>query len=287
MDLHCHSHFSDGKHPLSFLIERALANGVTHLAITDHDSTNVHATLEGSQELSLIKGVEISCAWESQELHIVGLCIDPGNPALEKLLSAQQEKRRQRVSQIDAMLTAIGIQGLLPHMSNLPAVAQTRSHIADFLVQQKVCKTRQKVFKQYLNKGGKAYVAAEWCELEEAVAAITSAGGIAVLAHPGRYGIYQSKLSSLINDFKEAGGEALECTYPNIAEKMQQYLLKQALDKGLYVTGGSDFHDAGATWTDVGKFPPLPESIHQLGVWHHPGWRETGPALQTESPVSV
>jgi predicted metal-dependent phosphoesterase TrpH len=274
-DLHCHSHFSDGKHTADFLIERALLNGVTHLAITDHDCTNVHAELHRSEALSIIKGVEISCDWQGRELHIVGLCIDPNNSKLNNLLAEQQQKRRQRVCQMDAKLAASGITGLLPYMAALPAVAQTRSHVADFLIQHKVCKTRKKVFKQYLNKSGKAYVAAQWCSLEAAVEAIILAGGIAVIAHPGRYGLSRAKLSQLVDDFAAAGGEALECAYPNIAVEMQTYLLKLAADKSLYISGGSDFHDAGAAWTDVGKFPWLPKSTHQFGVWHHQRWSAT------------
>ena len=278
-DLHCHSHFSDGKHTANFLIERALTNDVTHLALTDHDCTNVHENLQGSQPLSIIKGVEISCAWQNHELHIVGLSINPQHAQLENLLSSQQEKRRQRVREIDAKLVKIGIQGLLPYMSDLSAVAQTRSHVADFLVQRHFCTTRKKVFKQYLNKNGNAYVGALWCSLEAAVDAITSGGGIAVLAHPGRYGINRTKLSYLVDGFKEAGGHALECTYPSIAAEMQADLLKLAIGKGLYVSGGSDFHDASATWTDVGKFPPLPKDTDQFSVWRHPSWSGTTPAL--------
>jgi len=275
LDLHCHSHYSDGKHPANFLIERALENGVTHLAITDHDCTNVHEKLDGSQQLSIIKGVEISCTWQNRELHIVGLCIDTSRSQLENLLARQQQKRRQRVQQIDAKLVEIGIRGLLPYVSSLPAVAQTRSHVADFLIQKQVCKTRKKVFKQYLNKNGKAYIDALWCSLEEAVEAIASAGGIAVLAHPGRYGLNRSKLSSLVDAFKEAGGDALECTYPSIAIEMQAHLIKLAIDKGIHISSGSDFHDASAAWTDVGKFPWLPTNTLQFGVWHHPMWSAT------------
>ena len=164
-------------------------------------------------------------------------------------------------------------------MADSPAVAQTRSHVADFLVQQQVCKTRKKVFKQYLSKNVRAYVGAQWCTLGEAVEAITLAGGIAVLAHPDRYGINRGKLSSLVDAFEAAGGGALECTYPNISEEMQAHILKLAVDKEMYISGGSDFHDAGATWTDVGKFPALRESTHQFGVWHHPLWCKTAQVL--------
>ena len=278
-DLHCHSYFSDGKHTANFLIERALVNNVTHLALTDHDCTNVHIGLSNHQNLTIIKGVEISCAWQGHEIHIVGLSINPQHSQLQNLLSSQQEKRRQRVCEIDAKLSKIGIQGLGPYMFELPAVAQTRSHVADFLVHRQFCKTRKKVFQHYLNKNGKAYVEAHWCNLEEAVEAITSSGGIAALAHPGRYGISRTKLSCLVNTFKEAGGHALESTYPSISMEMQTHLLKLAIDNGLFLSGGSDFHDASATWTDVGKFPALPENTNQHAVWHHPSWSETAPAL--------
>ena len=272
VDLHCHSHFSDGKHSAGFLIDRALANNVSHLALTDHDCTNVHLNLKVYPELTIIKGVEISCGWQSQEVHVVGLSINPRHSQLEKLLSSQQEKRRQRVREIDAKLVKIGIQGLLAYMLELSAVAQTRSHVADFLIQKKFCKTRKRVFNQYLNKNGKAYVGAQWCTLEEGVEAITSGGGIAVLAHPGRYGINRTKLSYLVDQFKNAGGQAIECTYPSIAMEMQADLVKLAVDKNLYVSCGSDFHDASAKWTDVGKFPKLPECTEPLAVWHHPSW---------------
>ena len=271
-DLHCHSHFSDGKHTANFLIERAIANSVTHLALTDHDCTNVHVGLRDYQELTIIKGVEISCVWQRREFHIVGLSIDPQNSQLQNLLFCQQEKRRQRVRDIDAKLAKIGIHGLNPYMLNLPAVAQTRSHVADFLVQRQFCKTRKSVFKQYLNKSGKAFVGAHWCTLEKAVETISAAGGIATLAHPGRYELNPTTLSYLISAFKEAGGHAIECTYPSISLDMQTHLLKLAIDNGLHVSGGSDFHDASATWTDVGKFPALPDSTHQEAVWHHPLW---------------
>jgi len=281
VDLHCHSYFSDGKHSANFLIERALANNVTHLALTDHDCTNVHVDLEHYKELTIIKGVEISCAWQNHELHIVGLSINLQHTQLKDLLSSQQEKRRQRVREMDAKLVKVGIQGLQAYMLDLSAVAQTRSHVADFLIQQQFCKTRKRVFNQYLNKNGKAYVEAHWCTLDEAVEAITSGGGIAVLAHPGRYGINRTKLSYLVDAFKDAGGQAIECTYPSIAMEMQAHLVKLAVDNGLYLSCGSDFHDASATWTDVGKFPVLPENTNQHAVWHHPSWAEPAPALTT------
>ena len=273
-DLHCHTHLSDGQHTPAFVIERARANLVTHLAITDHDVSQALPQAMGYQDLKLINGVEISCLWEAFEIHIVGLFVDPTNTHLQTLLSTQQVRRRERVAQIDAKLTALGTAGLLPNLLAKPAVALTLSHVADFLVANNVCKNRQKAFKTYLNRSGKLFVAAQWCDHTEATGAIKAAGGIPVLAHPGRYAMNKTKLNRLLECFTAAGGEGLEASYPNIAPDMNQYLMQLAEKHGLYLSTGSDFHDAAAHWTDVGKFPTLDRAAAQRGIWHHPTWEQ-------------
>ena len=221
-DLHCHTHLSDGQHTPAFVIERARAHLVTHLAITDHDVSQTLPQTMGYQDLTLIHGVEISCLWEAFEIHIVGLFVDPTNTHLQTLLSTQQLRRRERVAQIDAKLTALGTTGLLPGLLAMPAIALTRSHVADFLVANNVCKNRQKAFKTHLNRSGKLFVAAQWCDHTEAARAIKAAGGIPVLAHPGRYAMNKTKLRRLVECFAAAGGEGLEASYPNIAPDMNQ-----------------------------------------------------------------
>ena len=272
-DLHCHTHLSDGQHPLAFVIERARANQVTHLAITDHDVSEMLPKASKAQGLELIHGVEISCRWEAFEIHLVGLFVDPTNTHLQTLLGAQQTQRRERVAQIDAKLTALGTTGLLTDLLAKPAIALTRSHIADFLVANAVCKSRQKAFKTHLNRSGKLFVAAQWCDYTEAVRTIKVAGGIPVLAHPGRYALNKTRLHRLIDDFAAAGGEALEASYPKIAPDMNQYLIRRAVEHDLHLSTGSDFHDAAAHWTDVGKFPTLDRTAARRGIWHHPIWR--------------
>lgn len=274
VDLHCHTHLSDGKHPAAFLIERALVNEVTHLAITDHDYAQSHSDTEGSGDLTLIPGVEISCHWDSLEIHIVGLFIDVTNATLQNLLINQQHLRHARVAKMDEKLAALGTPGMLAHLGNQPAIALTRSHVADFLVSSGVCKTRQKAFKTHLNKSGKMYVPAQWCQLAEAVSAIKAAGGIAVIAHPGRYPLNKTKLRQLVEAFRDAGGDAVEASYPHIATDMTKFLVKYAEANDLYLSAGSDFHDADAHWTDVGKYPFFDPETAERGIWHHPAWRE-------------
>ena len=271
-DLHCHSHYSDGKHSPEFLCQRAIERGITHLAITDHDSLAAHEELATVKGLTLIPGIELSADWQGKEIHIVGLGIDISNQALRDLVASQQSSRRNRLAEFDARLTALGIRGLGDYMSSQPCQAYTRTHVADFLVAGGHCKNHQKAFKKFLSRQGKIYVAAQWSELDKAVATLRAAGGIAVLAHPGRYPLSRSKLQSLLLDFKNAGGEALEVSYGNIDPNTRKKLLELGSAFELYSSQGSDFHSDHAHWTDLGRFPELGAADKKNAIWSHPGW---------------
>jgi len=273
MDLPCHCYFSDGKHSPVFLFERAQQNDISHLAITDHDCIEACSfPVDKYPDISLISGVEISCIWNNLEIPVLGLCIDPANAALRQLMSNQQSHRQTRMQAMDAKLEQLGTAGLMRYLDALPCIAYTRSHAADFLVQEGLCKNRPKAFKSHLGKNGRIYVGPQWCELQAAVTTILAAGGIAVLAHPGRYPLSRRKLEALTNDFAAAGGEALEVSYANIQPDIKQRLSTLAISKNLYCSLGSDFHDAHATWTDLGKFPALDAETKKTAIWLHPQW---------------
>ena len=100
IDLHTHSHFSDGTHSPQFVIERAHRNGVSHLALTDHDCLDGYLATEQSglpESLQIVAGVEISSLWENQEIHVLGLCLDPHNKGLTELLARQQQSKAAAV----------------------------------------------------------------------------------------------------------------------------------------------------------------------------------------------
>lgn len=273
VDLHCHSHYSDGKHTPEFLLQRARDNEISHLAITDHDCCVAFEQCQHlATDLKLISGVEISCNWNTQEIHIVGLCIDVAHAGLQKLLAFQQAQRRQRMQKMDSQLQALGTCGLWEHLEALPCIAYTRSHAADFLVENGICKTRQRAFKSYLGRNGRIYTEPDWCSLQAAVQTILDAGGIAVLAHPGRYSLSRRKLELLIDAFVSAGGEALEVSYGNIQPEVRQRLSKIATERRLYCSAGSDFHDSDAGWTDLGRFPALDSTAIKNAIWLHPRW---------------
>ncbi len=273
VDLHCHSYYSDGKQSPEFLVQRAIENQVTHLALTDHDC--IDGLLQPAvvnSGITVINGLELSCLWNNLEVHVVGLLFDIENKDIRGLLAAQQTQRELRARAIDEKLRKLSIYGLMPYLQGLPCRAYTRSHIADFLVQENICKNRQKAFKTHLGNQGKAYVAASCCSLATGIAGIRAAGGIAVLAHPGRYSLGKKKLSLLLDDFKDCGGEAMEASYSNIDASTKACLSKLAEEKSLYVSVGSDFHDAAASWTDIGKFPALDQQAKKNAIWLHPKW---------------
>lgn len=271
-DLHCHSYFSDGSHSPDFLLERAAHNKVTHLAVTDHDCLEFHKLeLSAPPELQLISGVEISCNWNNQELHVVGLGIDVGNPELNSLLAFQQSSRNERASAMAANLAKFSDADLGAYLDSLPCIAKTRTHIANFLVREGICKNHQQAFKKYLARTGKIYCPAQWCELEKAVTAISNAGGIAVLAHPSRYPFTRRKLIRLLTDFKNHGGAAIETAYSNLSPIARKNLEQHCEDLDLYASCGSDFHSSANQWTDIGKFHTFP-AAKKNAIWNHPRW---------------
>ncbi|NKB32262.1 MAG: PHP domain-containing protein [Pseudomonadales bacterium] len=272
-DLHCHSFYSDGNHSPDFLFKRAEENGVTHLAITDHDCIDAfEKPLDECYELTLIPGVEISSDWDNQEVHLVGLGIDWKNPLLKNLLIGQQLARKSRIESIDQLLSKNGIDGLMNYLNQLPCVAYTRSHVADFLVDSGHVKNKQKAFKQYLGKRSKAYVPFNWQTLATVIETIQKADGMAVLAHPGRYSLSKRKMELLIEQFAKLGGDGIEVSYGGIDPMMQKKLELLADSSSLYVSMGSDFHNAEAHWTDIGKYPTPSAAAIKNAIWNHPRW---------------
>jgi len=272
-DLHCHTHFSDGEHSPGFLVKRAATEKVTHLALTDHDCiTALERPLDDCYGVTVIPGVEISCAWDNQELHVVGLGVKQSNPALLEFLARQQEIRNSRMTAFDNKLRDCGIEGLSSYLKQLPCTSYTRSHVADFLVSSGNSKNKQKAFKQYLSKKGKAYAAVEWPVLQAAISVIQDAEGFAILAHPGRYPLGKRKLELLIDQFSNFGGDGLEVSYGGIDPIMQKRLEQLSESASLYISTGSDFHSADARWTNVGKFPAPSQEAKKNAIWNHPRW---------------
>lgn len=266
-DLHCHSNFSDGTLSPAELVSRAVENGVTHLALTDHDSV---AGLEAAQTaiaqqkmpLQLINGTEVTCRWEQFEIHVVGLNFDRNAQSVQQLLNAQQAKRRQRYqAMVDKLHKAgITIQPPLAQEMTMP----TRKHLADALVNEGWVSSFETAFRRYLGKGQLAYVATEWATLADAAAAIKAAGGVSVIAHPHAYKLSNKWLRRLLNEAKIDGIDGVEVAIGAQAPGDREALATFAEDIGLLASAGSDFHLPGR-WRELGKNLCLPERC--VPIW--------------------
>lgn len=271
-DLHSHTTFSDGRLSVPELLERATEKGVDVLAITDHDTT---AGIRPAQlyieeealSLELVPGVEISTRWESFEIHIVGLNIDPDSNELKNLLLSQQGKREARAKEIGKRLAKRGYEGVYEEAKLLAGFAEiTRAHFAAVLVKRGVANNIQGVFKKFLARNKSGYVPSTWCDMETAIKAISASGGVSVLAHPSRYQMSNKWLRKLLNEFANAGGQAMEVAQPQQAPSERQFLGQLSREYGLLASQGSDFHYP-MPWLELGKNLYLPKDCQ--GVWQH------------------
>ena len=269
-DLHCHSVVSDGTLTPEALAERAAANGVELWALTDHDEIGGQqraADAARSRGMKYLTGVEISVTFAGETVHIVGLGYDAADAALAQGLRDTRGGRGERAKQMAQQLAAVGIEGAyegaLRFVGNPELISRT--HFARFLVERGHCKDTYEVFRRYLTEGKPGYVPHRWATLKDAVRWITDAGGVAVIAHPGRYKFTANEEYALFTEFKAHGGRAVEVvTGSHSAAEFVEYAEK-ALEYGLAASRGSDFHSPDESHCDLGKLPWLPGNL--TPVW--------------------
>ena len=264
-DLHTHSTASDGSLTPEALVSRAKQQGVTHLALTDHDGTEGirQAMKEAlSQDLVLIPGVEISVSWHGATVHIVGLQIDIDNAALQEGLSALRDYRRQRAIDIATRLEKAGIPGAYEGASQYASETMMgRVHFARFLVEKGYAKDMKDVFKRFLVRNKPGYVSGNWASLEETVNWINAAGGQAVIAHPARYKMTATKRRKLVAEFKDLGGAGIEVASGSQHPEEVRTMARLATEFDLLASAGSDFHSPDNSYTELGKMTDLPPNV--------------------------
>jgi len=271
VDLHSHSYYSDGTLSPSELMTRAVEQGVSVLALTDHDETKGLSEAQKTADelgLQLVNGVEISISWEkNQTIHIVGLNIDPNHQGLQQGLREIRLERVRRAKKIAEKLEKSGIENVWQTITEKAGFeAVTRTHFARFLVDNGHAKDMQQCFKKYLGKRGRAYVNGHWKTLEDAVGWINDAGGQAVIAHPTRYNLTKTKLEKLVTDFKSCGGIGLEVVAQRYSEKEKAEMASLARRFNLLSSVGSDFHNPGNPYVELGRGLALP--LDCKPIWH-------------------
>lgn len=268
-DLHSHSIASDGALSPTELVKRAHEKGVTVLALTDHDTTNGLAEAQqvaAGLGMRLINGIELSASHLNQCLHIVGLNIDPHNAALSEGIAHQQNIRDLRAKQIAEKLEKKKIFGAYEYVTQVAGNGEiTRSHFADFLLANQYVTTQQEAFDRYLSKGQSAFVPTVWASLEQTVAWIKAAGGVAVLAHPMRYKLSTKWMNRALAVFKQAGGEGIEVVTGRASLEEIRISQQFAEKHQLYASAGSDFHAPDNLYLELGRLAAMPVGLKP--VW--------------------
>ncbi len=270
-DLHCHSVVSDGTLTPEVLAQRAKANGVDLWSLTDHDEVGGQdRAIAAAQAAGLpyLTGAEISVTFAGATVHIVGLGFDHTDPALIEGLRQTRGGREQRAREMsDDLAQRAGIpgvyEGALKYVGDPELIS--RSHFARYLVEIGVCQETNEVFRKYITEGKPGFVPHRWATLRNAVGWITGAGGVAVIAHPGRYPFTANEEYALFSEFKALGGQGVEVVtgahgpadYVKYADFCHEF--------DLVASRGSDFHSPDESHTDLGQLPDLPGRV--TPVW--------------------
>lgn len=259
-DLHSHSTASDGMLSPTELVERAVEQGVTMLALTDHDTISGISEAKKfaqTQPLDFISGVEISILWEDKSIHLAALNVNEENEELVNFLDNQARLREERAVEIGEKLAKAGIANAYEGAKSLATGEITRAHYGRFLFEQGHVRNVEHAFKRYLGMGKPAYVKPKWSSLEEAIQVTHNAGGVINVAHPLRYKMTSRWIRRLITDFKQAGGDGIEVSGCGQTPDQRQLLTRWAKEFDLYASVGSDFHYPTG-WIELGQSLELP-----------------------------
>ena len=269
-DLHCHSVVSDGTLTPEVLAQRAKANGVDLWSLTDHDEIGGQdRAIEAAKTVGLryLTGTEVSVSFAGKTVHIVGLGFDHTQPSMVQGLQATRGGRELRAQDMSAQLERVGIKGAyagaLKYVGNPELISRT--HFARFLVESGVCSDTSEVFRKYLTDGKPGFVEHKWARLSDAVSWITQAKGIAVIAHPARYGFTPNEEYALITEFIEHGGKGIEVVTGSHTEAEAARYSDVAREFNLLASRGSDFHSPEESRQDLGSLPALPLDL--TPVW--------------------
>ncbi len=246
VDLHIHTTASDGRLTPEEVVHIAAKQGLSVIAITDHDSlAGIEPALlaaESVPSLRVIPGLEINTDTPNAEVHILGYFIDYRNKGLNQTLERLRNSREARARKIVAKLGELGIDIAWHRVLELSGGGSVgRPHIAQAMFERGYIPSFQEAFIKYIGRQGPAYVKRERLSPQEAAKLVVKAGGLPVLAHPANI----NDLEELLVELKEAGLVGLEAYYNGYHRKVIDRLVSLAAKHGLIISGGSDFHGLG------------------------------------------
>lgn len=254
IDLHCHSTASDGTYSPEELVKLAESRGVTHFALTDHDTTDgLEEFMSVPSLVKRIPGIELSVDFKDGELHLVGLLIDKDAPAMKALVKEVKEYRLERNKLMLEKLSAlvkkqVKAEDLLEHANGQLG----RPHMAKYLLRNGFVGSLQEAFDKYLADGSPFSVPKRRISIDRAIDTVKDSGGLTILAHPSKLKLSDEELENLVKDYTEKGLDGIEAYSSHSPEDKRNYYADLGEKYGLIISGGSDFHGANAKVSTVG-----------------------------------
>jgi len=258
VDFHSHTVNSDGTLTSTELVELAKEKRIKALALTDHDTTSGldEAIAAGKKQgVELIPGIEISAVYDPGTMHILGYFIDHHSKKLQSELIGLQEDRSERNLKIIEKLNSLGVKITLDEVIQESGGGQVgRPHFARVLVKKGYARDIQDAFNKYLAKGAQAYVDKRRISPQDGIRMVREAGGIAVLAHPKQLRAKtKEEFESVLDELVDSGLGGIEA-YSSCQNEGEARQYREAGERrGIFITGGSDFHGANKRDVELGN----------------------------------
>jgi hypothetical protein len=249
-DLHLHTTCSDGSYTPAQLVELARRCGLAAIAITDHDTLEGIPEAQAASEntLEVVPGIELTACLQSRLLHVLGYFFRPDDAPLAAALRQLRERRVERFHVMAERLRSCGVS-LPPDELEAEAAGEApgRRHLAQLLVKARRVGSLREAFARYLGDEGRVAIPELGLPVEEAIALLRGAGGVAAWAHP-----WAKETREVLLALRAVGLGAVEVEYPTFKRRRVRELRALATELGLAVTGGSDCHGPGRHGSAVG-----------------------------------
>jgi hypothetical protein len=252
VDLHLHSTQSDGAHSLNFLFQESAKKGLKAIVVTDHDvctSGADIAPLAAKYNLETLVGVEISTSFENRDIHMLAYGVNTNSQALKRELEKIRESRHTRAkTMVQNLRDHYNLDISFSDVTKISAENIGRPHIAAALINKKIVRNISEAFKKYLHNDSLSFVAKRKLDTLKSIKLIHQAGGVAIVAHFGRYYNLQ-----MLEEMVDADLDGIEIQHPSHTLKLKTELDLYCKRHNLLRSGGSDFHFAKNKMSGIGS----------------------------------
>lgn len=260
IDIHSHTTYSDGSSSVEELLNEAQKIELSLLSITDHNTIQAHLELQNPNirkrfDGEIISGIEITTTYNGETVEVLGYGFDLESMQhfLNDNVLTFEEKQLREYELIKNQYKKIGVIFDENNIKFNPKVESCRPAFAieikkhpqnyRFFLNQESIKTASGFTRnEVYNPKSPLYVdeSSLFPSLEMAIEMIHNSGGLAFLAHTFAYSPnIANELLNIINNYELDG---LECFYTTFTKEQSAYLVKLCEEKGMYMSGGSDFH---------------------------------------------